>query len=66
MNAGISEAARTLSKLASEADQVRTQIAAKAGELGLLTQQLFIIDQSMQAVVKQLRTCDIYDTKGDK
>lgn len=66
MSTSISESARALSRLASEADQVRAQIAAKASELGLLTQQIFIIEQSMQVVIGQLRACDIYDKKGAK
>lgn len=60
----ISEAARHLHKLVEQADSIRKKIHAKASELGHLTQELFVIEHGIEAVIKTMQNNITYDKKG--
>lgn len=66
MTAAISTAGHTLGRLATEADQLRKKIEEKAAEMGALTQELFVIDAAMKAVIEDVYRSQIYNERGQK
>lgn len=59
----ISDKAKHLCQLAKQAEDLRAQINKKASEIGYLTQELFIIEQSSQALLKTLQTQEVVYAK---